>query len=75
MMINVVCMLLLKIGWPDTVTSLRDIGLDQWWMGLIAFIFGAKAMQAFFESKMTAAQLALEEKEGNGARSCNRGCQ
>ena len=52
MMTNVICMLLLKIGWADSVKSLADIGLNQWWMGVIAFVFGAKATQSFFESKM-----------------------
>jgi hypothetical protein len=52
MVTNVICMLLLKIGWADTIKSLADIGLNQWWMGVIAFVFGAKATQTFFESKM-----------------------
>jgi len=52
MMTNVICMLLLKIGWAATTESLSDIGLDEWWMGVIAFVFGAKAMQSYFESKM-----------------------
>lgn len=50
MMINVICILLLKIGWG--AGSLKDIGLDQWWMGVIAFVFGAKATQSYFESKL-----------------------
>ncbi len=52
MMTNIICMLLLKIGWSDKINSLKDIGLDQWWMGVIAFIFGAKATQSYFENKM-----------------------
>jgi hypothetical protein len=52
MITNVVCMLLLKIGWSKNIHSLKDIGLDQYWMGVIAFVFGAKATQSFFESRM-----------------------
>ncbi|HVV55092.1 MAG TPA: hypothetical protein VHC47_07205 [Mucilaginibacter sp.] len=52
MMINVVSLLLLKIGWEQT--SLKNIGFDQYWMGIIAFIFGAKATQSYFESKISA---------------------
>ena len=51
MMSNVICLLLLKIGWADTITSLKCIGLDQYWMGVIAFTFGAKATQSYFESR------------------------
>jgi hypothetical protein len=50
MMVNVICILLLKIGWD--AKSLGAIGLDQYWMGVIAFIFGAKATQTYFESKL-----------------------
>lgn len=50
MMINVICILLLQIGWGKH--SLKDIGIDQYWMGIIAFVFGAKATQSYFESKM-----------------------
>lgn len=52
MMINVICILLLKIGWDNKTTSLQQIGLDQYWMGVIAFVFGAKATQSYFESKL-----------------------
>lgn len=48
MFANVICMLLLKIGWDKQ--SLTEIGLDGFWMGLIAFLFGAKATQAYFEN-------------------------
>jgi drug/metabolite transporter (DMT)-like permease len=51
MMINVICILLLKIGWGQP--HLKDIGLDQYWMGVIAFVFGAKATQTYFESKLS----------------------
>jgi hypothetical protein len=50
MFANVICMLLLKIGWDKD--SLGDIELDSYWMGVIAFLFGAKATQSYFESKM-----------------------
>lgn len=50
MMANVICMLLIKFGWQ--AGSLKEIGLDEWWMGVIAFIFGAKATQSYFESKL-----------------------
>lgn len=52
MVTNVICMLLLKIGWANDIKSFEDIGLDQYWMGVIAFVFGAKATQSFFESKL-----------------------
>jgi hypothetical protein len=48
MMTNVICMLLIRIGWDKY--SLTCIGLDQWWMGVIAFVFGAKATQSYFEN-------------------------
>jgi hypothetical protein len=63
MMTNVICMLLLKIGWAAGITSLKQIGLDQWWMGVIAFIFGAKATQSFFESKMATADNRKSQDE------------
>lgn len=47
MFANVLCMLMLKIGWDKG--SLQDIGLDGYWMGVIAFVFGAKATQSYFE--------------------------
>jgi hypothetical protein len=55
MITNVICMLLLKIGWACDVDSLEDIGLNQYWVGVIAFVFGAKATQSFFESRMAVA--------------------
>jgi len=48
MVTNVICLLLIKIGWDKG--SLVCIGLDQWWMGVIAFVFGAKAAQSYFEN-------------------------
>ena len=50
MFANVICMLLLKIGWDKN--SLSEIGLNSYWMGVIAFLFGGKATQSYFESKM-----------------------
>ncbi|MFT4152688.1 S1 family peptidase [Parafilimonas sp.] len=50
MMTNVICMLLLKIGWAEDIHNLKAIGLDEYWMGVIAFVFGAKATQSFFEN-------------------------
>lgn len=50
MVTNVICMLLLKIGWADGIKDLGAIGLDQYWVGIIAFVFGAKATQSFFEN-------------------------
>jgi len=52
MVTNVVCMLMLKIGWSNAITSLDQVGIDQYWVGIIAFTFGAKATQSFFESNM-----------------------
>jgi hypothetical protein len=48
MFANLICMLLLKIGWDKE--SLTSIGLDGYWMGVIAFLFGAKATQSYFEN-------------------------
>lgn len=50
MFANVICMLLLKIGWDKE--SLEGIELNGYWMGIIAFLFGAKAAQSYFESKL-----------------------
>ena len=52
MVVNVICILLIKIGWNNEIKSLKAIDLDEYWMGVIAFIFGAKATQSFFESRM-----------------------
>ncbi|MGP8217343.1 MAG: hypothetical protein ACLQQ4_17375 [Bacteroidia bacterium] len=52
MMVNVICILLLDIGWGKP--NFSAIGIDQYWVGIIAFVFGAKATQSFFESKMAA---------------------
>ena len=49
MMACVIGMLLLKMGL--TKNSLTEIGLDQWWMGVIALVFGAKATQSYFEGR------------------------
>ena len=52
MVTNVICMILLKLAWSRGITSLEQIKLDQYWVGIIAFTFGAKATQSFFESKL-----------------------
>ncbi len=65
MMTNVICMLLLKIGWAESITSLKQIGLNQWWMGVIAFVFGAKATQSYFESKMAVAQVVRDKLDNS----------
>ncbi|HEY2583182.1 MAG TPA: hypothetical protein VGI43_15325 [Mucilaginibacter sp.] len=57
MIINVICLLLLKIGWDRH--SLKEIGVDQWWVSIIGFVFGAKATQSYFESKVTTNQANL----------------
>lgn len=77
MVTNVICMLLLKIGWAEGIKDLKAIGLDQYWMGLIAFVFGAKAMQTFFESKMGVANIMgkQDEKDGTGTVSSNEDTQ
>jgi hypothetical protein len=64
MMVNVISMLLIKIGWNKS--SLKEIELDQWWMGVIAFIFGAKATQSYFESKLAALK-SEDSKVGTAA--------
>lgn len=50
MMINVICMLMLKVGWSSEIKNLADLKVDPYWMGIIAFVFGAKATQAYFEN-------------------------
>lgn len=67
MMTNVICMLLLKIGWASKTGSLEDIGMDWYWMGVIAFVFGAKATQAFFERKFAAPAKEKRSAVGMGA--------
>ena len=47
MMVNVICMLMLKNGWG--VEDMSKIGIDANWMGIIAFVFGAKVVQSYFE--------------------------
>jgi len=49
MIVNVICMLLLKIGWDKT--NFKDIGIDSNWVLIIAFVFAAKAAQSFFERR------------------------
>lgn len=66
MMINVICMLLLKIGW--NAKDLSAIGVNQYWMGIIAFVFGAKAVQTFFESRETSSILSPKEDAYNNTQ-------
>lgn len=49
MMVNVICMLLLKIGWE--APSLKAIGLDGYWVSIIGFLFGAKAVQSYLDKE------------------------
>jgi hypothetical protein len=66
MMTNVICILLLKIGWG--AHDLTAIGLNQYWVGVIAFTFGAKATQSFFESRMaTNTQAPARQQLDRGA--------
>ncbi|HEX8021280.1 hypothetical protein [Mucilaginibacter sp.] len=58
MVINVFCLLALKLGWE--AKNFKDIGVDQYWTGIIAFVFGAKATQSFFESKLAVATTQAE---------------
>jgi hypothetical protein len=66
MTVNVICLLLIKTGWGNEIKSLKDVGLDQYWMGVIAFIFGAKATQAFFESRVTRQSIKNEQTAAEG---------
>lgn len=47
MMVNVICMLMLKNGWG--LSNLSQLGIDANWMGIIAFVFGGKVVQSYFE--------------------------
>jgi hypothetical protein len=58
MVINVFCLLALKLGW--NAKSFREIGVDQYWLGIVAFAFGAKATQSYFESKLAVASTQAE---------------
>lgn len=63
MVVNVICLLLLKIGWGKEIKSLDEIKLDQYWLGVIAFVFGAKATQSFFESKFAVPSLNKKKND------------
>jgi hypothetical protein len=76
MVTNVICILFLKIGW--SLDSLSEMGLDSYWVGIIAFVFGAKASQTYFESKLAVppprekvltqaeiAKLAIKQNQGS----------
>jgi len=49
MVVNVFCLLVLKMGWA--AGSFTEIGLDEYWLGLLALVFGAKTAQSYFESR------------------------
>jgi len=48
MMTNVLCMLFIKFGW--TADSFSAMGIDGYWVSIVAFVFGAKAAQSYFEN-------------------------
>lgn len=49
MMVNVMCLLLIKTGWDSK--SLNEVGINGYWVSIIAFVFGGKAAQSYFEYK------------------------
>ena len=51
MMVNVICLLLIKTGWESK--NLTDVGLNGYWVSMVAFVFGGKAAQSYFEQKMS----------------------
>lgn len=50
MMVNAICLLLIKTGWESK--NLADVGLNGYWVSMVAFVFGGKAAQSYFEQKM-----------------------
>lgn len=52
MVTNIICMIFINVGFKGGIISLKDVGIDSIWLGLFAFIFGAKAIQSFFESNI-----------------------
>lgn len=54
MMVNVICLLLIKTGWESK--NLTDVGLNGYWVSIVAFVFGGKAAQSYFEQKMSIPQ-------------------
>lgn len=63
MFANVICMLLLKIGWDKH--SLSGIGLDGYWIGVIVLLFGAKATQSYFENSKSFFQSSKPTSNAN----------
>ena len=61
MFANVICLLMLKVGWSKG--SLEEVGLDSSWVWVIAFLFGAKAAQAYAENKSRTAQAEPDTTE------------
>jgi hypothetical protein len=54
MIVNVVCMLMLKIGWNPEIKSFANLQIDTNWVALIGLVLGAKATQTFAENKASA---------------------
>lgn len=54
MMVNVICLLLIKMGWESR--NLTDVGLNGYWVSMVAFVFGGKAAQSYFEQKLSIPQ-------------------
>jgi len=50
MMVNIICMLLLKTGWNKN--SLAEIELNGYWITIIGILFAAKVVQSYFEAKV-----------------------
>jgi hypothetical protein len=57
MMVNVICLLFVKEGWGKGLTTANGLMLNAYWMGIVAFVFGAKATQSYFENKFSDPQL------------------
>lgn len=49
MFTNVICLIFIKVGW--SVHNLEEFHLSASWVSLIAFVFGSKAAQSYFERK------------------------
>lgn len=48
MMVNVICMLMLKIGWFSNDFSI--MGINGYWVTVIGFVFGGKVAQSYIEN-------------------------
>lgn len=73
MVVNVICILMLKIGWDKQ--DFDAIKINEYWVGIIAFIFGAKAVQSFFESRMATKSKEAENADSNTNNSALTGRQ